>query len=105
MLPHLQNIINKAKAHNPSVTTIQIQIIGSGDSYKVQEILFNSGIYWPGESTPNFTARNAKFIYVCLDCRPICIRYSASAYPARNRNYYNITSTTILQNTILKRIH
>ena len=105
MLPHLQNIINKAKAHNPSVTTIQIQIIDSGDNYKVQEVLFNSGIYWPGESTPNFTAKNAKFLYVCLDCRPICIRYSVSAYPARDSSYYNITSTIILQNTTLKRIH
>ena len=105
MLPHLQNIMNKAKAHNPSVIAIQIQIIDSSDSYKVQELLFNSGIYWPGESTPNFTAKNAKFLYVCLDVRPVCIRYSVSTYPTRSSRYYNITSTDILQNTILKRIH
>ena len=105
MLPHLQNIINKAKAHNPSVTIIQIRIIDSGDNYKVQELLFNSDIYWPGENTPNFTAKNAKFLYVCLGYRPICIKHSSSASPARSSRYYNITSTDILQNAILKRIH
>ena len=104
MLPHLQNIINKAKAHNPSVTTIQIRLINSSDSYKVQELLFNSGIYWPGESTPRFTAKNAKFLYICLDYS-ISIRYSSSFDPIINSNYYDITSTAILQNAILKRIH
>ena len=105
MLPQLQCIINRAKAHSPSIDTIQIQIVNPGDSYKVQEVLFNSGIYWPGESTPNLTAANARYLYIYLTYSPMCIRYSMRATPDNSSNYYTITSTIILQNTILKRIH
>ena len=105
MLPQLQSVINKAKAHNSFVTIIQIQIVNPGDSYKVQGVLFNSGIYWPGESTPKFIAANARFLYIYLNDSPMSIRYSMLTYINRNSNYYTIASTAILQNTILKRIH
>lgn len=105
MLPQLQCIINRAKAHSPSIDTIQIRIMDPGDSYKVQEVLFNSGIYWPRESTPNLTAANARYLYIYLTYSPMCIRYSMRATPDNSSNYYTITSTTILQNITLKRIH
>ena len=105
MLPQLQSVINRAKTHNPFVDTIQIQIANYGDSYKAQEVLFNNDIYWPGESTPNFIVANAKFLYICLNNRPMSIRYSLSTRANRGRNYYTITSTDILQNIALKRIH
>lgn len=105
MSPHLQHIINKAKAHSPSIDTIQIQIVSRGDSYKVQKVLFNNGIYWPEESTPNFSAENARFLYIYLAYRPMCIRFSMATTPDNRSNYYTVTSTAILQNTALKRIH
>lgn len=101
----LQYIINKAKAHNPSIDTIQIQIVSHGDSYKVQKVLFNNGIYWPGESTPNFSAANARFLYIYLNDRPMSIRYSMVTTPHNRPNYYTVKSTALLQNTTLKRIH
>ena len=64
MLSQLQCIINRAKAHSPSIDTIQIQIVGQDDSYKVQELLFDSNIYWAGESNPHFMAYNATFLYI-----------------------------------------
>lgn len=105
MSPQLQYIINRAKTYSSSIDVIQIQIVGQDDSYKVQEVLFNNGIYWPGESTPNFIVANAKFLYIYLNDRPMSIRYSLSTRANRDRNYYTITSTDILQNIALKRIH
>lgn len=105
MLPQLQCIINRAKAHNLSINTIQIQIVNRGDSYKVQEVLFNNGIYWPEESAPNLIAENARFLYIYLTYRPMCIRYSMATTPDNRSTYYTVTSTAILQNTTLKRIH
>lgn len=105
MLPQLQSVINRAKTHNPFVNIIQIQIANYGDSYKVQEVLFNNGIYWPGKSTPNFIVANAKFLYIYLNDRPMSIKYSLSTRASIGRNYYTITSTGILQNIALKRIH
>lgn len=105
MLPQLQHIINRAKTYSSSIDVIQIQIVGQDDSYKVQEVLFNNGIYWPEESTPNFSAENARFLYIYLAYRPMCIRFSMATTPFNDPNYYTITSTAILQNAILKRIH
>lgn len=105
MLPQLQHIINRAKTYSPSIDVIQIQIVGYDDSYKVQELLFDSGIYWVGESNPHFMASNATFLYVYLDYRPMRIRYSIVPTAFNDSNYYTITSTAILQNAILKRIH
>jgi len=105
MSPHLQHIINRAKAYSSSIDIIQIQIVGQNDSYKVQELLFDSGIYWASESSPHFMYSDAKFLYVYLAYRPMHIRYSTITTPCNGSNYYNITSTAILQNTILKRIH
>lgn len=105
MLPQVQYIINRAKTHSSSIDVIQIQIVGQDDSYKVQKLLFDSNIYWVGESDPNFMASNATFLYVYLDYSPMCIRYSIVPTAFNNSNYYTITSTTILQNVILKRIH
>lgn len=105
MLPQLQHIINRAKAYSSSIDIIQIQIVGQDDSYKVQELLFNSGIYWASKSSTRFIHSNAKFLYVYLAYRPMHIRYSTITTPCNGSNYYNITSTAILQNTILKRIH
>lgn len=105
MLPQLQHIINRAKTYSSSIGVIQIQIVNPGDSYKVQKVLFNSGIYWPGESTPNLTAANARYLYIYLTYSPMCIRYSIAPTASNNSNYYTITSTAILQNAILKRIH
>ena len=105
MLPQLQYIINRAKTHSSSIDVIQIQIVGQDDSYKVQELLFDSGIYWAAESSPHFMAYNATFLYVYLDYRPMCIRYSIAPTAFNDSYYYTITSTAILQNTILKRIH
>ena len=105
MLPQLQCIINRTKAYSPSINVIQIQIVGQDDSYKVQELLFDSGIYWASHTNPNFMALNATFLYVYLDYNPMCIRYSMTPTAFNDSNYYTITSTAILQNTILKRIH
>mgnify|MGYP003611714292 CR=1 FL=1 len=105
MLPQLQSVINRAKTHNPFVDTIQIQIANYGDSYKVQEVLFNNGIYWLEGSTPNFIVANAKFLYISLNYSSMFITYSMSTRANRGRNYYTITSTDILQNIALKRIH
>ena len=105
MLPQLQHIINRAKTYSSSIDVIQIQIVGQDDSYKVQELLFDSGIYWAGESNPHFIASNAAFIYIYLYYRPMCIRYSIAPTAFNDPNYYTITSTAILQNAILKRIH
>lgn len=105
MSPQLQYIINRAKTYSSSINVIQIQIVGHDDSYEVQELLFDSGIYWAGESNPHFMAYNATFLYVYLDYRPMCIRYSIAPTAFNDSNYYTITSTAILQNAILKRIH
>ena len=105
MSPQLQYIINRAKTHSSSIDTIQMQIVSRGDSYKVQEVLFNNGIYWPGESTPNFSAENARFLYICLTYSPMCITYSMVTTPYNRPNYYTVKSTALLQNTTLKRIH
>lgn len=91
MLPQLQCIITRAKAHSPSIDTIQIRIVNPGDSYKVQEVLFNSGIYWAGDSNPHFMASNATFLYVYLDYNPMCIRYSMTPTAFNASNYYTIT--------------
>lgn len=105
MLPQIQCIINRAKTYSSSRNVIQIQIVGQDDSYKVQELLFDSGIYWVSYTNPNFMASNATFLYVYLDYSPMCIRYSIRPTARNGSNYYTITSTAILQNTILKRIH
>lgn len=105
MLPQLQCIINRAKIYSSSIDVIQIQIVGQDDSYKVQELLFDNSIYWSTESHPYFMASNATFLYLYLDCSPMCIRYSTTPTGYNDSNYYTITSTAILQNAILKRIH
>lgn len=105
MSPQLQYIINRAKTYSSSIDVIQIQIVGQDDSYKVQELLFDSSIYWAAESSPNFMYDNATFLYVYLDYRPMCIRYSTTPTAFNDSNYYAITSTAILQNAILKRMH
>lgn len=105
MSPQLQHIINRAKTYNSSIDVIQIQIVGQDDSYKVQELLFDSSIYWAAESSPHFMAYNATFLYVYLDYTPMCIRYSIAPTAFNDSNYYTITSTAILRNAILKRIH
>ena len=105
MLSQLQHIINRAKTYSSSIDIIQIQIVGQDDSYKVQELLFDSGIYWAGESNPHFMSSNATFLYVFLDYSPMCIKCSLAPTAFNDSNYYTITSTAILQNAILKRIH
>lgn len=105
MSPQLQHIINKAKTYNSSIDVIQIQIVGQDDGYKVQELLFDNGIYWAAESSSHFMNSHATFLYIYLDYRPMCIRYSTTPTAFNDPNYYTITSTAILQNTTLKRIH